>query len=88
MGNTNKETDYSLTLSLFKIMKRFIVIEFIIVVLLILAIVGQGIYHDYKWSNFDSVIVDSKDGGNANYIGNDGDVNNYGEDSSSQEAER
>lgn len=88
MGNTNKETDYSLTLSLFKIMKRFIVIEFIIVVLLILAIVGQGIYHDYKWSNFDSVIVDSKDGGNANYIGNDGDVNNYGEDSSSQETER
>lgn len=88
MGNTNKETDYSLTLSLFKIMKRFIVIEFIIVVLLILAIVGQGIYHDYKWSEFDSVIVDSKDGGNANYIGNDGDVNNYGEDSSSQETER
>lgn len=88
MGNTNKETDYSLTLSLFKTMKRFIVIQFIIVVLLILAIVGQGIYHDYKWSEFDSVIVDSKDGGNANYIGNDGDVNNYGEDSSSQETER
>ena len=88
MGNTNKETDYSLTLSLFKTMKRFIVIQFIIVVLLILAIVGQGIYHDYKWSEFDSVIVDSKNGGNANYIGNDGDVNNYGEDSSSQETER
>lgn len=88
MGNTNKETDYSLTLSLFKIMKRFIVIEFIIVVLLILAIVGQGIYHDYKWSEFDSIVVDGNDGGNANFIGNDGDVNNYGEDSSSQETER
>lgn len=36
----------------------------------------------YAWQSYDyeseetAVIVDSKDGGNANYIGNDGDINN------------
>lgn len=40
----------------------------------------------YAWQSYDyeseetSVIVDSKDGGNANYIGNDGDITN-GKDS-------
>ena len=33
---------------------------------------------------FDKVVVDS-DGGYASYIGNDGDINNYGKDSSSPE---
>lgn len=31
--------------------------------------IAQGIYHDWKWSQFDTVVVDSGDGGNANYVG-------------------
>ena len=31
--------------------------------------IGQSIYHDWKWSQFDTVVVDSGDGGNANYVG-------------------
>lgn len=60
----------------------------IIIVLLIVFIFAQGLYHNYKWSQFDTVVLDSGDGGNANYIGNDGDINNYGESSSTQEEEK
>lgn len=45
----------------------------------------------YAWQSYDyeseetAVIVDSKDGGNANYIGNDGDITN-GKDSGGYKA--
>lgn len=50
--------------------------------------IGQGIYHDWKWSQFDTVVVDSGDGGNANYVGgeNTGGIYNNGE-SGSEEAQ-
>lgn len=48
-------------------------------------ILAQSIYHDYKWSEFDTIVVDGGEGGDANYIGNDGDINNYGEGDSTQE---
>lgn len=59
----------------------------IVILVLIAIIFAQSIYHDYKWSEFDTIVVDSGEGGNANYIGNDGDVNNYGEGISPQEKE-
>ena len=43
-----------------------------LLIALLISIVGniaQGIYHDWKWSQFDTVVVDSGDGGNANYVG-------------------
>lgn len=55
-----------------------------IIIFLICVIFVQGLYHNYKWSEFDTVVLDSGDGGNANYIGNDGDIIN-GESSSTQE---
>lgn len=58
-----------------------------LIVFLIAAMLIQGLYHTYKWSEFDTVVVDSGEGGNANYIGNDGDINNYGESGSTQETE-
>lgn len=54
-----------------------------IIIILIMIVTGISIYHEYKWSSYDAVVVDSKDGGNANYIGRDGDVHN-GESSSTQ----
>lgn len=59
----------------------------IVVVILIILLAGTNIYHTYQWSRFDTVVVDGGDGGNAGYIGNDGDVNNYGKDSGSEKEE-
>jgi len=56
-----------------------------IIIILIILMAVQAIYHDYKWSQFDTVVLDSETG-NASYIGNDGDIN-YGKSSSSQEEE-
>lgn len=59
--------------------------QWILIVVLIVLLAGTNIYHIYQWSQFDTVVVDSGEGGNAGYIGNDGDINNYGEGSSPQE---
>ncbi len=77
-----KETNF--TTELFRLLKRTIIFQWVIIVILIALIAGQGFYHIYKWSKYETVIVDSKDGGNASYIGNDGDVNNYGTGGSPQ----
>lgn len=61
--------------------------QWILIVILIILLAGTNIYHIYQWSQFETVVVDSGDGGNAGYVGNDGDVNNYGEGSGSQEKE-
>ena len=58
-----------------------------IIIFLICVILAQGLYHTYKWSEFDTIVLDGGDGGNANYIGNDGDINNYGESGSTQETQ-
>ena len=50
--------------------------------------IGQSIYHDWKWSMFDTVVVDSGGGGgNANLIQGDvgGDILNGTSDSASPE---
>lgn len=59
----------------------------IIVVVLIASIVGISVYHEWLWSKFDTVVVDTKSGGNASYIGGNGDVNN-GESSSTETKEK
>jgi hypothetical protein len=61
---------------------------FIIIIILIVFLVGLSAYHEYQWSQFDTISVDTKTGGNASYIGGNGDVNNYGEDSSTQAKEQ
>ena len=56
--------------------KRFVAL----IVLLVLLLVGSNISWLYAWMQYDytseEVIIDSQDGGNANYIGNDGDIIN------------
>lgn len=56
-----------------------------IITILIFLLAGLSFYHEYQWSQFDTVVVDSKDGGNASYIGGNGDVNNNGKNSSPKE---
>lgn len=54
------------------------------IIIIAIAFIGVlSIYHEYLWSKYDTVVVDSQEGGYANYIGNDGDIT-YGEDSSTE----
>lgn len=56
--------------------KRFIVALIIITIMMFVS----NICWLWAWSQYDymgeEITVDSKDGGNANYIGHDGDINN------------
>lgn len=49
--------------------------------------IAQGIYHDWKWSQFDTVVVDSGDGGNANYVGGENTGGIYNGESGSEETQ-
>lgn len=88
MPDDNKDlqekNEDNFTTELFKEFKKVLKFQWVLIVILIAVIFGLSIYHEYQWAQFDAIVVDS-DGGNANYVGNDGDVNNYGEDSSPQE---
>lgn len=84
--NVNKSTNDDFVIDLIEGQKNDKKFYKIIIVLLILVILAQGLYHEYQWAQFDTIIVDSGEGGYANYIGNDGDIN-YGESSSTQETE-
>lgn len=82
--NIPEQGEKGIAMELFSILKKIILIQWIIIGILIALNAAQGIYHDYKWSQFDTISVDGGDGGNAGYVGNDGDVNNYGEGGSTQ----
>ena len=65
----------------------------IIIIILIVLLVATNAMWLYAWSQYDysqtdefSVDLDAGDGGNANYIGNNGDINN-GESNSNQKAD-
>lgn len=59
----------------------------IVIVILLAIILIQGLWHEYQWAQFDTIVVDSGDGGYANFIGNDRDIN-YGKDSGEKETEK
>jgi hypothetical protein len=59
-----------------------------VIVLCVLLIVGCNIAWLIAWNQYDYEVTDesidltTRGGGNASYIGNDGDINNYGNDTS------
>lgn len=83
--NVNEKEDKGLAMELLAELKNTIRKQWILIVVLIILLAGTNVYHIYQWSQFDTVVVDSGDGGNAGYIGNDGDINNYGESGGPQE---
>lgn len=87
MGDTKENANSNFVIELIEERRTDKKFYRLIIVFLICIIFAQGLYHIHKWSEFDTVVVDSKDGGNANYIGNDGDII-YGESGSSQKEER
>lgn len=61
-----------------------------VIILLIGVITAQHFYHIHKWSEFDTYVVDSGDGGYANFVQGDntGNINNgTGSSESPQEGE-
>ncbi len=84
--NINKEPG-GIAMELLSELKNTVRKQWILIVVLIILLAGTNIYHIYQWSQFDTIVIDSQDGGNASYIGNDGDVNNYGESGGSQKEE-
>lgn len=85
--NLKEKEDKGIAMELLGELKNTIRKQWILIVILIILLAGTNIYHIWQWSQFDTVVVDSGDGGNAGYIGNDGDINNYGEGSSPQKEE-
>jgi len=70
-------------------MARFerIIRRLIVVILILLGIIAFGIY---EWTRYDysDVLVDSDDGGNANYIGASGVINNGESESKVEDKEK
>lgn len=87
MGNENKSEERGIASEIFGELKNTIKFQWILIGVLIFLLAATNIYHIYQWSQFDTIVVDSGEGGYANYIGNDGDIN-YGESSSSQEEDQ
>lgn len=85
--NVSEKEEKGIAMELLGELKNTIRKQWILIVILIVLLAGTNIYHIWQWSQFDTIVVDSGDGGNAGYVGNDGDVNNYGEGSSPQEKE-
>lgn len=52
-------------------LRRLVIACIGVIVLLICVITAQHFYHIHKWSEFDTYVVDSGDGGNANLVQGD-----------------
>ena len=53
------------------LLRKLLIYCIVIICVLIAALAGTNIYHIHKWSEFDTYVVDSGDGGNASLIQGD-----------------
>lgn len=42
-----------------------------IIAILVIGLIGTNLYHIWQWSQFDTIAIDSGEGGYANYVGGD-----------------
>lgn len=54
-----------------RFLRKVLIAAFCVIVVLVIALAGTNIYHIHKWSQFDTYVVDSGDGGNANLVQGD-----------------
>lgn len=66
--NTIEENKDGLALELLKEFKKIIKYQWVIIALLIVIIAVLSIYNEYQWSQFDTIVVDSGEGGYANFV--------------------
>lgn len=52
-------------------LRKMLIATLIVIGILVVALTGTNIYHIYQWSQFDTYVVDSGDGGNANLVQGD-----------------
>lgn len=52
-------------------LRKLLVASFIVIGILVAAMTAQHFYHIYQWSQFDTYVVDSGEGGNANLVQGD-----------------
>lgn len=81
-----KKEEKSLAMELLEELKRQnkrLIVALFVVIALWASTIGGFIWYLNQY-DFSSYEVNSQDGGNANFIGNDGDINNYGESSSNK----
>lgn len=72
-------------------LRKVLIASFIVIGILVACLAGTNVYHIYKWSQFDTYVVDSGDGGNANLVQGDntgGIFNGTDSSQSSQEGAR
>lgn len=51
-----------------RFLRRLLIGSLAVIAALVIALAGTNIYHIYQWSQFDTYIVDSGEGGNANLV--------------------
>ena len=54
-----------------RFLRRLLVASFIVIGILVAALAGTNIYHIHQWSQFDTYVVDSGEGGDANLVQGD-----------------
>jgi len=64
-------------------LRKVLIACFVVIGILVAGMIAQHFYHIHKWSEFDTYVVDSGEGGYANFVQGDntGNINN-GTDSS------
>lgn len=54
-----------------RFLRRLLIGSLAVIAALVIALAGTNIYHIYQWSQFNTYIVDSGEGGNANLVQGD-----------------
>lgn len=54
-----------------KFLRKLLIWAFVVIAILVAALTATNLYHIHQWSQFDTYVVDSGDGGNANLVQGD-----------------
>ena len=54
-----------------KFLRKLLIGAFIVIAILVASLTATNLYHIHQWSQFDTYVVDSGDGGNANLVQGD-----------------
>lgn len=86
----NERKNEPLASEIYQDLKKELKWKNIIIMVLIALLALTGLYHDWKWSQYETVTLDSGEGGYANYVGGEnagGIFNGEGYSSEAQEGQ-
>lgn len=70
-----------------RFLRKVLIAAFAVIGALVIALTATNLYHIHKWSQFDTYVVDSGDGGNANLVQGDNTGGIFNGTDSSQSAQ-